>query len=183
MKRILALVLVALMALATLTACSGGANNGSAGGTDWPKGTVSGFFPLVVGIAMAALSVLRLILALREKKGEAKKSGDDLMGGLSTIILIAGYCIAFSPVGFIISSIIYLFLQILVLTPKEKRNWLVMYGVSLSSVKRWDKRYDGKDWRSLKEGSHRPHGHPRQHTEAEEMQISKAFWKKYERYG
>jgi len=58
-----------------------------------------------------------------------------------------------------------------------------MYGVSLSSVKRWDKRYDGKDWRSLKEGSHRPQHHPRQHTEAEEMIISKAFWKQYERYG
>ena len=27
----------------------------------------SGFFPMVVGIAMCALSVLRLILALREK--------------------------------------------------------------------------------------------------------------------
>ena len=58
-----------------------------------------------------------------------------------------------------------------------------MYGVSLSSVKRWDKQYDGKDWRSLKERSHRPNSHPRQHTEAEEMIISKAFWKKYERYG
>ena len=58
-----------------------------------------------------------------------------------------------------------------------------MYGVSLSSVKRWDKRYDGKDWRSLKEGSHRPHHHPRQHTGAEEMIISKAYWKQYERYG
>ena len=58
-----------------------------------------------------------------------------------------------------------------------------IYGVSLSSVKRWDKRYDGKDWRSLVEGSHRPHSHPRRHTEAEEMMISKAFWKKYERYG
>ena len=57
------------------------------------------------------------------------------------------------------------------------------YGVSLSSVKRWDKRYDGKDWRSLLERSHKPHSHPRQHTEAEEMLISKAFWKKYERYG
>ena len=57
------------------------------------------------------------------------------------------------------------------------------YGVSLSSVKRWDKRYDGKDWHSSLERSHRPHGHPRQHTEAEEMLISKAFWKKYERYG
>ena len=57
-----------------------------------------------------------------------------------------------------------------------------MYGVCLSSVKRWCKKYDG-DWRSLKEGSHRPHSHPRQHTEAEEMTISKAFWEKYERYG
>lgn len=58
-----------------------------------------------------------------------------------------------------------------------------MYGVSLSSVKRWDKQYDGKDWRSLKERSHRPHSHPRQHTEPEEKIISKAFWKQYERYG
>ena len=57
------------------------------------------------------------------------------------------------------------------------------YGVSLSSVKRWDKRYDGKDWRSLVERSHRPHSHPKRHTESEEMIISKAFWKKYERYG
>ena len=57
-----------------------------------------------------------------------------------------------------------------------------MYGVSLSSVKRWDKRYDGT-WRSLVERSHRPKNHPKQHTESEEMIISIAFWKKYERYG
>ena len=57
------------------------------------------------------------------------------------------------------------------------------YGVSLSSVKRWCKRYDGKDWRSLKEKSHRPNSHPKQHTEAEEWVISKAYWQKYERYG
>ena len=57
-----------------------------------------------------------------------------------------------------------------------------IYGVSLSSVKRWEKRYDGT-WQSLKERSHRPHGHPRQHSEAEEMLISKAFWNKFERYG
>lgn len=56
------------------------------------------------------------------------------------------------------------------------------YGVSLSSVKRWDKRFNG-DWRSLLERSHRPHSHPKQHTEAEERIISEAYWKKYERYG
>ena len=31
--------------------------------------------------------------------------------------------LAFQPVGFIISTIVYLFLQILVLVPKEKRSW------------------------------------------------------------
>lgn len=40
------------------------------------------------------------------------------------------------------------------------------YGVSMSSVKRWCKRYDGT-WQSLRERSHRPKSHPRQHTEQE----------------
>ena len=91
----------------------------------------SGFFPMVVGIAMCGLSVLRLVLALREKEKEAKKSNDDLMGGLGTLILIGAYCIAFNPVGFIISTIVYLFLQILLLTPKAKRNWLVISIISV----------------------------------------------------
>lgn len=57
-----------------------------------------------------------------------------------------------------------------------------MYGVSLSSVKRWCKRYDGT-WQSLKERSHRPHSHPSRHTPEEEALILKAFQQKYLRYG
>lgn len=57
------------------------------------------------------------------------------------------------------------------------------YGVSLSSVKRWCKRYDGSDWRSLCERSHRPHSNPNRHTKKEERRIKKAFEKYYERYG
>lgn len=57
------------------------------------------------------------------------------------------------------------------------------YGVSLSSVKRWCKRYDGQDWRSLCERSHRPHSNPNRHTKKEEQKIKKAFEKCYERYG
>ena len=56
------------------------------------------------------------------------------------------------------------------------------YGVSLSSVKRWAKRYDGT-WQSLREHSHRPHSHPRQHTPEEEMAIREAFSREYLRYG
>lgn len=57
------------------------------------------------------------------------------------------------------------------------------YGVSLSSVKRWCKRYDGKDWRSLCERSHRPHSNPNRHTKTEERKIKKAFREYYARYG
>lgn len=57
-----------------------------------------------------------------------------------------------------------------------------MYGVSLSSVKRWRKRYDGT-WQSLKEGSHRPHSHPRRHTAEEESLIRKGMDAAFFRYG
>lgn len=57
-----------------------------------------------------------------------------------------------------------------------------IYGVSLSSVKRWCKRYDGT-WRSLVEGSHRPHSNPRRHTVEEEAIIKTAFKTQYLRYG
>lgn len=57
-----------------------------------------------------------------------------------------------------------------------------MYGVSLSSVKRWCKRYDGT-WQSLKERSHRPHSHPRQHTKQEEGMIRTGMDQAYFRYG
>lgn len=57
-----------------------------------------------------------------------------------------------------------------------------MYGVSLSSVKRWCKRYDGT-WQSLAEKSHRPHSHPKRHTPEEEKLILKCFQQKFLRYG
>lgn len=57
-----------------------------------------------------------------------------------------------------------------------------MYGVSLSSIKRWCKRYDGT-WQSLLERSHRPNSHPKWHTAKEEKQIKNSFRKCYARYG
>ncbi len=57
-----------------------------------------------------------------------------------------------------------------------------IYGVDLSSVKRWCKRYDGT-WQSLREKSHRPHNHPARHTEEEEKQIKACYKESYLRYG
>jgi len=56
------------------------------------------------------------------------------------------------------------------------------YGVSLSTLKRWCKKYDGT-WQSLLEKSHRPHSHPKRHTVKEEKQIINSFNKCYARYG
>lgn len=57
-----------------------------------------------------------------------------------------------------------------------------IYGVDLSSVKRWCRRYDGT-WQSLKEKSHKPHSHPARHTADEEKQIKECFKEYYLRYG
>jgi transposase InsO family protein len=65
---------------------------------------------------------------------------------------------------------------------KGKSYSAVKYGVSLSSVKRWCKRYGGT-WQSLAERSHRPHSHPAMQTDAEESIIKKAFKDKFFRYG
>lgn len=56
------------------------------------------------------------------------------------------------------------------------------YGVSLSSVKRWCKRYDGS-WQSLRERSHRPQSSPRRHSEEEESLLREMFVLYYMRYG
>ena len=56
------------------------------------------------------------------------------------------------------------------------------YGVSLSSVKRWCKRYDGT-WQSLTERSHRPQSHPKRHKPEEEKIIKEAIKEKFFRYG
>ena len=43
----------------------------------------------------------------------------------------------------------------------------IRYKTSRQNIYRWRKKYNG-DIRSLADGSHRPHSHPNQHTEAED---------------
>lgn len=82
----------------------------------------SAFFPKIISLAILVFAAVRMVLALREKDGEAKPSDSDMKGGWETIFLLGAYVLAFSTIGFLISTIIYLFLQMLVLTPSEKRN-------------------------------------------------------------
>ena len=80
---------------------------------------------------MIAVSVIRLIMTLLEPSGETNTSDSDMVGGWLSILLIAAYVMAFRSVGFIIDTVIYLFIQMLILTPKEKRNMLTIGIISI----------------------------------------------------
>lgn len=92
----------------------------------------SGFFPKIVAIVIMTIATANLLLAFKNKSEddakEAKSKDSDLFGGWVTVALIGIYVLVYNSVGFLISTAAYLFLQILVLCPKEKRN-IPMFGV------------------------------------------------------
>lgn len=49
------------------------------------------------------------------------------------------------------------------------------YKVSRNAIYEWRAKYDGKSWKSLKDRSHRPHHHPKEHTAAEREMIMRRY--------
>lgn len=92
----------------------------------------SGYFPKVVAGTMIVLSILNLFLNLKKTHIEDENNTkSDLFGGLSTIALIGIYSLLYQKVGFLIGTSLYLFLQILILAPKEKRNIMLFAIISV----------------------------------------------------
>ena len=87
------------------------------------------FLPrLILGLILG-LSVLKIITVLIENEQGVieKKNASQYLKGLCTIILVGLYCFCYEVLGFVLDTGIYLFLQILVLTPKEKRKvWQIV---------------------------------------------------------
>ena len=97
-----------------------------------------GFLPMVVAVLMVVLETVYLVQALLnkdpkycEKPESTPKKRMDMLRGICTLVLLALYAFAFGRLGFLLSSIIYLFLQFLVLSSKETRNWLVIICISI----------------------------------------------------
>lgn len=94
--------------------------------------------PILLGSLLAILSVILIIQAIRKMKTisneEEGKKADK--GGLMTVSLtfavIIGYTMLMEPLGFCLSTVIYLFLQMLVLAPREKRNYLLFAIVAVA---------------------------------------------------
>jgi hypothetical protein len=91
------------------------------------------FVPRIIGITLIVFSgitfikaLVKLLLYRRTEESTPAKQCDDRITLGCTAVLLVLYALMFKPLGFIVSSVIYLFLQVPVLTPKEKRTRRVL---------------------------------------------------------
>ncbi|MFA6845098.1 MAG: tripartite tricarboxylate transporter TctB family protein [Sphaerochaetaceae bacterium] len=89
--------------------------------------------PRIIAFLWVCLSVITFIIALAKSAKESKEyhcSGDQ-KGFLLTLGLLLLYLLLITIFGFRLSSIVYLFLQILIFTPKAKRNYYIIILISV----------------------------------------------------
>ena len=86
------------------------------------------FMPMCVGILTFILAAALLILSVRRLKGhvaEVEKEGPDNVDYKSVLLsfaVILVYVFVLQPIGFIVSTIVYLPVQMFILSPAEKKN-------------------------------------------------------------
>lgn len=88
--------------------------------------------PVLLGVLLAILSVICIFQGIRQMKTAGgteeqtkKKDKGDIMAVVFTFAVIIGYIIVMPYLGFILSTMLYLFLQMNILAPAEKRNYLL----------------------------------------------------------
>ncbi|WP_153722449.1 tripartite tricarboxylate transporter TctB family protein, partial [Sporosarcina cascadiensis] len=91
--------------------------------------------PMVVGCAILALSILllaRAILSRTKPSGEtAEMSDQNRVSFYFTLVLFLLYALLIESVGFIIMTLLYLIIQINLLSMGQKRRQLIIVGVSV----------------------------------------------------
>ena len=88
----------------------------------------SAFVPTLIGWCIVVTGASKLLFSIfTGLKSENKKIvfDQDFFGGIGTIVLMVLYMLAFQPVGFIVASAVYLFLQMLLLSDSTNRHILV----------------------------------------------------------
>lgn len=92
--------------------------------------------PYILAAIMGLLGVLQLcagVKAMRgfsaEKAAQEKPADSDSATLLKTIVLIVAYLLLLRPLGFIISTFLYLFFQFITLTPVERKPKLWLYAL------------------------------------------------------
>lgn len=93
------------------------------------------FMPTILGILMLVLGALILMNGIKKAKA-FKADGQalaktDFTAVLETFALIVAYVAVMQWAGFLLSTMIYLFLQMMILAPKDKRKPVVFFIVSV----------------------------------------------------
>lgn len=111
----------------------------------------SGFFPKVIGVSMVVMALVELFLTVSNKKNEevngslerieekaeqeepAAEADTDRKGLILTIVAMCCYAVLFDGLGFILSTILYLFAQITILSTEKNRNYPFFVGISVAA--------------------------------------------------
>lgn len=82
----------------------------------------SGFFPKVIAVSIMVMAIVELIITLTNKRiVKDEKTDRDIKGGLLTIMCMAAYIALYDSLGFLLSTALYLFFQILILSTEKNR--------------------------------------------------------------
>ena len=99
-----------------------------------PSDVGSAYVPKFIAICIMVVAGAKLILSLMDKSVSGKKKEGvefDKLGGIGTVVLMFAYMLALEPLGFILSSIIYLFLQIMLMSNKDNRKPVLFAIISI----------------------------------------------------
>lgn len=94
----------------------------------------SGYVPKFIAICIIVVAAAKLIITLTKKSpsDNVKAANDnDNIGGLVTIGLMVLYMLVFEKIGFIVSSIIYLFATIMLFSNKDNRKPILFAIISV----------------------------------------------------
>jgi hypothetical protein len=88
----------------------------------------SGFFPSIVAGLLAILGLVIVAGGIRQARGPDQKSADKdgkprPWAVVATFVLMAAYAAFLPTLGFLVSTGVYLFVQMLLLVPSDKRNF------------------------------------------------------------
>ena len=101
-----------------------------------PSYSSSQVIPRLLGILLIILSVLLIIQGIRKLKlpeaASSKMDRGDLVSVVLTIVCILGYVLLMQPLGFCLATVIYLFCQMIVLAPRDKRNYVLFAVVAVA---------------------------------------------------
>ena len=93
-----------------------------------PSYANSRIVPTLLGIVLLVLSILLIAQGLRNMRQPADEAAEKKLGRMDilsitlTFAVMLLYAVTLPYLGFILATILYLFLQFIILAPKEKRN-------------------------------------------------------------